>query len=150
QGPSSPDDLYQSATRPANGAAHLKVNSKAVENPEIVRGYATLHRRWKSGDVVQLTLDMPVQRLKANSQVAADKDRVALTRGPIVFCFEATDNGAAVKNLAIPAGTEFTAEYRANLLGGVTVLHGSATGVFQTPLNAVVSTPFKVAAIPYY
>lgn len=150
QGPASPDDLYQVVNRPMNGAAHVKVNGKEVENPEIVRGYATVHRRWKAGDVMQLTLDMPVQRIKANSQVEADKDRVAFMRGPLVYCFEAADNGAAVKNLAIASGTEFTFEHRADLLGGVTVLQGTATGVFQTPLNAVESEPFKVTAIPYY
>jgi DUF1680 family protein len=149
-GPSSPEDLYQAANLPPNGAAHLKVNGKVVENPEVVRGYTTLHRRWKSGDVVQFTLDMPAQRIKANLQVEADKGRVALMRGPLVYCFEGADNGAAVKNLAIPAGTEFTAEYRSNVLGGVTILQATATGVFETPLNTVVSAPSKVTAIPYY
>jgi hypothetical protein len=150
QGPSSPDDLYQAANLPPSGGAHLKVNGKPVENPEIVHGYATLHRRWTSGDVVQLTLDMPVRHIKANSQVEADKGRVALMRGPLVYCFEGADNGAAAKNLAIPAGAEFTQEYRSNLLGGVTILQANATGVFQTPLNTVVAAPSKVTAIPYY
>lgn len=150
QGTASADDLYQAANRPLNGAAHVKVNGKTIEKPEIVRGYATVHRRWKSGDVVQLTLDMPVQRIKTNSQVEADKGRVAFMRGPLVYCFEAADNGAAVKNLAIPAGADFIPQYRAELLGGVTVLQATATGVFQTSLNAVESMPFKVTAIPYY
>jgi DUF1680 family protein len=126
------------------------VNGKAIENPEIIRGYARLRRRWKQGDVVQLTFDMPVQRIKANSSVLADKGRVAIMRGPLVYCFEASDNGAAVKNLAIPATTEFSAQYRSNLLGGVTLLQATGTGVFQTPLDAVKSVPFKVTAIPYY
>jgi DUF1680 family protein len=150
QGPTSADDLYQAANRPQNGAVHLKVNGKSIETPVIVRGYATIHRRWTSGDVVQLTLDMPVQRIQANSNVAADKGRVAIMRGPIVYCFEGSDNGAAVRNLVIPAGTEFTPEYRDNLLGGVTLLEATATGVFQTPLSAVVSVPFKVTAVPFY
>jgi DUF1680 family protein len=150
QGRSSPDDLYQEANRPLDGAARLKVNGKVIENPEIVRGYATVHRRWKSGDVVQLTLDMPVHRIKANSHVEADKGRVALMRGPLVYCLEGADNGGVVKNLVIPAGAEFMPEYRSSLLGGVTVLQATATGVFQTPASAIVSVPFKVTAIPYY
>lgn len=150
QGALSSEELYRAGDRPTSGAAHLKVNGKAVEQPEIVRGYATLHRRWKSGDVVQLTLDMPVQRLEANSRVAADKDRVALMRGPLVYCFEGADNGGAVRNLSLPTGTEFTPEHRSSLLGEVTVLQATATGVFQSPLNEVVATPFKVTAIPYY
>jgi DUF1680 family protein len=150
QGAASPDDLYEASHRPLNGAAHLKVNGKIVDNFEIVRGYATLHRRWKSGDVVQLTLDMPVQFIKANTKVEADKNRVALMRGPVVYCFEGADNGAAVQNLVIPAGTEFTPEYRSRVLGGVTVLTGTATALFQDGKNPVAPVPFKVTAIPYF
>lgn len=150
QGATSPDDLYEAGNRPLNGAAHLKVNGKPVDHFEIVRGYATLHRRWKSGDVVQLTLDMPVQLVNANAKVEADKDRVALMRGPMVYCFEGADNGAAVQNLVIPPGTEFTPEYRSNVLNGVTVLTGTASALFQDGKNPVAPTPFKVTAIPYY
>lgn len=150
QGTSSADDLYQPANRPLEGAARLKVNGKAVENLGIVRGYATVRRRWKSGDIVQLTLDMPVQRVKANARVEANKSRVALMRGPLVYCFEGTDNGGAVQNLVIPPATEFASEYRSNLLGGVQVLHASATGIFRTGKKEVISLPFKVTATPYY
>jgi DUF1680 family protein len=150
QGATSPDDLYQASNRPANGGAHLKVNGKLVENVEMVQGYATLHRRWKSGDVVQLTLDMPVQHVRANANVQADKGRVALMRGPIVYCFEGTDNGAAVQNLVIPPGTKFTSEYQSNLLGGITILHGTATAVFRSSKDQVNSVPFHVTATPYY
>jgi DUF1680 family protein len=93
---------------------------------------------------------MPVCRIKANSHVEADKGRVALMRGPLVYCFEGADNGGAVKNLVIPAGAEFMPEYRSSLLGGVTVLEATATGVFHTPADAIFSVPFKVTAIPYY
>jgi DUF1680 family protein len=150
QGPSSPEDLYQPDNRPLQSAARLKVNGKAVENPVIVRGYATLHRPWKTGDVVQLTLDMPVQRVKANVHVEAAKGRVALMRGPIVYCFEGADNGGAVQNLIIPPGTEFAPKSQRNLLGGMTVLSATAAGVFKTPANQVVCLPCQVTATPYY
>ncbi len=150
QGASSSNDLYTASNRPLTGAAHLKVNGKAVDNVGIVRGYATLHRRWKSGDVVQMTLDMPVQMVKAHADVEADKDRVALMRGPIVYCFEGADNGTAVQNLFIPPGTEFTAEYKSNVLDGVTVLTGTATALFEDGANRLPPMPFKVTAIPYY
>jgi len=149
QGAAAPDDLYAAEHRPGEGGARLKVNGKPVDHPEIVHGYATLHRKWKSGDVVQLTLDMPVERITANPQVAADQGRVALKRGPVVYCFEGTDNGGAVQNLVIPPETEFTPEFRSNLLGGVTVLKGKATALFQTAANEV-PLPFQVMAVPYY
>ena len=150
QGPSSPEDLYQPDKRPLRGSAFLKLNGKVVESLEIALGYATLHHRWKSGDVVQLTLDMPVRRVKANPQLKADQGRVALMRGPIVYCFEGTDNGGAVQNLVIPPTTEFTPKYLRNLLGGVTVLNGTAKGVFVTGANRVLSVPFDLTAVPYY
>jgi DUF1680 family protein len=150
QGLSTSSDLYQPDNRPPDSAMRLKVNGKMVNDLEIVRGYATLHRRWKPGDVVQLTLDMPVQRIKADGHVAAAKGRVALARGPIVYCFEGTDNGGAVQNLIIPPETQFTPKYESNLLSGVTVLSATATGLFKTAANQLVSVPLQVTATPYY
>ena len=150
QGRASPDDLYQASNRPLSDAVHLQVNGKPVEKPEISHGYAVLRRRWKTGDVVQMTLDMPVQLIAANPNVEADKSWIALMRGPIVYCFEGADNGAGIQNLIIPPGTDFTPEYRRNLLGGVTVLNGIATAVLETGKNQVTSVPFKVTATPYY
>jgi DUF1680 family protein len=150
QGPSAPDDLYQSDKHPPGGTACLKVNGKEVKSPEIARGYATVRRRWKAGDFVELTLDMAVQQVKAIAQVEADKGRVALMRGPIIYCFEGNDNGGAVQNLIVPPGTEFTPKHLSNLLGGVTVLNATAQGVFVTGANQVVSVPFDLTAVPYY
>jgi DUF1680 family protein len=150
QRPGSSDDLYQPDHRPQKGAARLKVNGKMVENLEVIRGYVNVRRRWKSGDILQLALDMPVQRLKANVRLEAAKGRVALMRGPVVYCFEGADNGAAVQNLVISPGTDFTPKYERDLLGGVTVLAATATGVFKTPANQLVSVPFPVMATPYY
>ena len=142
--------LYQAGNRPLAGAAHLKVNGKTVDNLAITNGYAIVHRRWQKGDVVQLTLDMPVQLVTANVQVAADKDRVALMRGPILYCFEGSDNSAAVQNLVIPPETAFAPESKPDVLGGVTVLTGTVTALFQNAAGQTVPTPFRATAIPYY
>ena len=150
QGSASREDLYQRGKFASERAVRLKINGKPMENFGVLRGYARLHRRWKSGNVVQVTMDLPVERVRANPRVDADKGRVVLTRGPIVYCFEAADNGGAVQNLAIPAGAEFTSEHRSNLLGGVTVLNATAIAVFRTPADHVSSVPFKVMAVPYY
>jgi DUF1680 family protein len=146
----SPDELYQASTLPHGSAVRLQVNGKQVENLEISHGYAVLRRRWKTGDVVRMKLDMPVQRVTANPNVEADKSQIALMRGPIVYCFEGVDNGAGVQNLIIPPESEFAPEYRPNLLGGVTVLSSTATAIFLTRNNQVTSVPFKVTATPYY
>ena len=150
QGAASLDELYPASNLPLAGAAHLKVNGKTVENLANTRGYATVHRRWKSRDVVQLTLDMPVQLVQANVHVEADKDRVSLMRGPMLYCFEGADNGAAVQNLVIPPGTAFTPEYKPNVLGGVTVLTGRVTAWFQNAAGLAAPAPFRATAIPYF
>jgi len=150
QGATSPDDLYQCSNRPLDGALHLKVNGERVEPLAISHGYATVHRRWRTGDVVQLTLDMPVQLIKANAQVAADKDRIALMRGPVLYCFEGADNSAAVQNLIVPSETAFKAFYRADLLGGVTVLTGAVTALFQNEGGQIVPESFQATAVPYF
>ena len=72
---------------------------------------------------------MPVRAVVANPQVAADRDRVAFQRGPIVFCAEAVDNaGASVRTLPLSAATPWQAEFRAELLGGVEVLRAPLAG----------------------
>lgn len=150
EGTSATDELYQFRGRPASGGMHLKVNGRPLDKLDSDHGYATVRRPWKSGDVVQVSFDMPALRVKANDQVEASRRRVALMRGPIVYCFEGADNGQAVQNLAIPPETRFVPEYRSNLLGGVTILHATASGVFRTGIDKVVAEPFKVTAIPYY
>lgn len=150
QGAGAADDLYQAAGRPASGAAHFKVNGKEISDVKIAGGYAKLQRRWKRGDVVELALDMPVQRITANPNVAADRDRAALMRGPIVYCFEGCDTGGSVQNFVLPAASEFTPEYCPELLGGVTALTGKASGLFKNVAPAPLHLPVKVMAIPYY
>jgi uncharacterized protein len=72
-------------------------------------------------------MDMPIQRMKANPLVESCKGRFTLMRGPIVYCFEGSDNAGHVQNIVIPDSNNFTDEYLNNLLGGVTVLKGSGT-----------------------
>ena len=150
QGPTAADDLYQSNPRPNTGASHFRLNGKPVDQVRIDHGYATFHRKWKRGDLLQLDLDMPVQRIKASVHVEADKNKVALMRGPLVYCFEGADNGTGVKNLAIPEAASFKSEFRRDLLGGVTVLNATASAVFQTSANKKVAHPFDIMAIPYF
>jgi len=150
QGASYFDDLYHTATGAPDNAPRLKLNGKRLEKPQVVRGYAMLHRRWKTGDVLQVSLDMPVKRVKANARVEADQGRVALMRGPIVYCFEGTDNGGAVQNLVLPPGLDFEPAYRNHLLGGVTVLKANGLAVFRTAAKDVATRPFALTAIPYY
>jgi DUF1680 family protein len=65
----------------------LKVNGRTI-NPTMANGYAKIKREWKAGDSVELSLPMPVRRILADSRVKDDAGRVALERGPLVYCTE--------------------------------------------------------------
>lgn len=150
QGASSSNDLYRLEGRPASGAARLKVNGQPVESLAMERGYARLHRTWASGDVVELALEMPVRHVTAHPRVGAAADRVAFMRGPIVYAFEGCDNGGHARNLATVPASEFVAEVRPDLFGGVTVLRGKAVGVYQAEDKDVACRPVEAMAIPFF
>jgi DUF1680 family protein len=132
--------LYSTAARPAD-AFTISVNGTPVASPEITRGYARLHREWHPGDTVELHLAMPVQRVTADDHVEADRGRVALMCGPLVYCLESPDNAGSLRNLSLPDDAAITTEDRADLLGGVTVLKMTGRRGDQ---------PAQLLAIPYY
>lgn len=111
--------LYE-ATPAVSGLVSLAVNGKPVK-PVIEKGYAVIKREWKAGDQVELELPLKVQRVKAVEQVAAVRGKVALRYGPLVYNIEKLDQDIT-KPLADT--TPLVAEWRPDLLGGVTVITG--------------------------
>ena len=84
-----------------------KVNDESVDTGKRDRGYLEVRRTWSPGDTVSLALAMPVERLYAHPNVRADVGRVALRRGPLVFCLEQVDNGdVPVNSLRLPRGAK--------------------------------------------
>jgi DUF1680 family protein len=109
----------------ADGAA-AEVNGFPI-SLKPVSGYATIHRRWSRGEVVTLHLSMPAERLYAHPNVRMDVGRVALRRGPFIYCIEEVDNaGGPVQSLALPRSAPLDAEWRDDLFGGVTTLTANA------------------------
>jgi len=104
----------------------IELNGRETKAFAQTQGYASLKRRWKRGDKVELLLPMPPRRVYANPRVEADAGRVALQRGPIVYCFEAQDNGGTVRNLVLPAGAPMKVEASSDLPGVARVLSGNA------------------------
>jgi uncharacterized protein len=109
----------------------IEVNGKAFEVAPGSDGYATIAREWKSGDVVRLRLPMPARLVKADSRVKADAGRVAVQRGPVVYCFEEADNpGMAIDTFALPGDVKPVATFDPSLLNGVVVIrYGSAAAI---------------------
>ncbi|MEN3332260.1 MAG: uncharacterized protein V7641_1625 [Blastocatellia bacterium] len=144
-----PGDLYRFLDNPAEPVV-LKVNGQAVAlNTD--KGYVKLNRLWKRGDVIELTLPMPVRRVVANEQVEADRNRVALERGPLVYCAEWPDSpNSHVRNLMLADDARLTAEFRPDLLNGVTVIKGRAFAFVDNEQGQASKKEQDFLAIPYY
>ena len=113
-----------------------------------------MRRSWAAYDTVVLTLPMPIERVYANQRVAADVGRVALQRGPVVYCLEGVDNGSDLNAIILPRGSKLTAKFDKKLLGGVTVLQGKALreqvagGLYE--FKGAKAKPVTIKAIPYH
>lgn len=109
--------------------ASISVNGEKFSGP-LVSGYAVISRSWRDGDKVRILLKMPVERLISHPHVMENNDRVALKRGPIVYCFEGVDNpGFDVWDLVLPDDSQIRVEWMRDLLGGVMVVRGEALAV---------------------
>ncbi|MCX6572316.1 MAG: glycoside hydrolase family 127 protein [Candidatus Aminicenantes bacterium] len=142
-----PSDLY-TYPEAAEGAPALKVNGEAVEIL-VEKGYALISRKWQAGDVVELSLPMPVRRVAANDAVEEDRGRVAVERGPLVYCAEWPDNDGRVSNIVLPDGAPLAAEVRPDFLNGVVVIKGEAEALSEKG-GKVVAEKKPLTLIPYY
>lgn len=122
-----PGDLYNYHDSQA-GQVVVKLNRKPVP-VAVDRGYLRLKRKWKMGDVMEVLFPLEIKRVIANEQVKEDRGKVAVERGPVVYCAEGQDNGGTALNLALPDSSRLQAWYRSDLLGGVGVITGSGLAV---------------------
>jgi hypothetical protein len=115
-------------------------------------GFAQINREWKSGDVIELILPMTIHRIAAIDSVAADRGRVALQRGPIVFCAEWPDNeGGHIRNLLLPDTEVLKSEFKAELLNGNQIITGTAYGYkYGADGKTLEKQKQQFTAIPYY
>ena len=102
-----PSDLYRFSDD-VLGSYTIKVNGQPV-NGQLEKGYLSISRQWKKGDVVTIHFDMPVRTVKANVAVKDDRGRIAVERGPLVYCAEGADNtGFSIFNFLMPRQPRFT------------------------------------------
>lgn len=109
------------------GNASVRVNGQLIpaDSLEVVNGYAVIKREWSSKDVIALSLEMPVMRVHSHPAVQSNAGRVALQRGPLVYCLEEADNGKHLHQLVLPkhAGLRLLEE---ELLGGMITIEADA------------------------
>ncbi|MGG9963517.1 glycoside hydrolase family 127 protein [Ferruginibacter sp. SUN106] len=143
-----PSDLYKftsvSSVKPV-----IKVNGVATEYA-MQNGYAVINRPWKKNDVVEVELPMDVKRVVANENVKNDIGKVALQRGPIMYCAEWVDNNSKTSNLIIPANTVFKSEFNKDILNGVMTLKAEVPAVIIVNNDNISTQKQSFTAIPYY
>jgi uncharacterized protein len=140
-------DLY-AFKKTATEKVMIAINGKPVDY-KIEKGYAVLNRQWKKGDVVEMNLPMEVREVTANPEVTDNNGKIALERGPLMYCAEWPDNKGQVSNIVVPENTTFTSEHRNDLLNGVTVIKADVPAIKIEGNNiSTVRQPFM--AIPYY
>jgi uncharacterized protein len=142
-----PSTLYQFEKNSA-AAATIKVNGQPFTY-NIQNGYAVINRTWKKNDKVEVLLPMEVRTVTANENVKDDIGKIAIQRGPLMYCAEWTDNNGKTSNFIIPAETIFSNEYNANLLNGVMVLKAEVPAVVIEG-NNISTVKQSFTAIPYY
>jgi DUF1680 family protein len=143
-----PSDLYRFLDA-VDTPVTVKVNGTAVRaTPE--QGYIAIDRTWQAGDIIELDIPMPVRRVIAHPNVEADRDRVALQRGPIVFAAEWVDNpNGKTRNIVLPDTNRLRTEFRSDLLNGVQVITGRSFGLAKTESGAITKSEQDFMAIPY-
>jgi len=132
-----PSNLYSHLSENTESPT-LQVNSESVAL-DMEKGYARIHRNWKKGDVIELVLPMPVQKVVSHEMVKDNMGKVALQRGPLVYCLEAVDNDGQVLDRHIPDEMDFDVESRSRLLGGINVL-----------ISKEQEGTERIVAIPYF
>lgn len=149
QGEAVPGDLFVFEDKSKTDFT-LSLNGKSVSY-KMENGYAVIERDWKKGDVLELNLPMEVKRIVSRPEVKQDEGRVALQRGPLVYCVEGADNNGKAWNVILPEQTSFQTSFQKDLLEGITTIQFDAPTVQVEPNGLSVKTEIKkITAIPYY
>lgn len=135
-----------------NQKVTITVNGEAVTAPA-EKGYVAITREWSEGDVIMIDIPMEIRKTEADPNVTTNAGRIALQRGPVVYCMEKAGNAQLNENISnfnplnfvIPRDAELTATYNPDLLKGVVEITGEVT--YDTG-NGIV--PAKLQAVPYY
>ena len=145
----APGNLY-SFLNQSNAAPTILVNGKLVAFKE-ENGYAIIEKEWEDGDTVVYTMPMEVRKISARKELVDDNYRMALQRGPIVYCVEGADNNGKAWNILSPSTAKFETE-KFNVLDEKVISLVSTLPVLQIGADGASSKTVnqKVRAIPYY
>ena len=133
------------------------VNGRKAQG-SLSKGYLTIRRQWQAGDIVELSLAMPVERVTAHPRVTTNAGRVAIQRGPLVYCLEQCDHQPDVRAIRVRDRAKLSARFLPKLLGGTVVVEGegladAAKGWSKTlyrRANEPQTRTVPIRAVPYF
>ncbi|MFH0796492.1 MAG: beta-L-arabinofuranosidase domain-containing protein [Candidatus Omnitrophota bacterium] len=135
----------------------VRVNNKPFSlDGRIKQGYLTIKRQWQNEDRVQIEFAMPVERIFSHPDVRQNTGKVALQRGPVVYCLEEADNPVPLNRVFLPENAVLKAQFNKNLLGGVVVVKSKALvsdardwkgTLYRTERPRM--KPVSITAVPY-
>lgn len=127
----------------------MKVNGEEVKS-DLQKGYLTIDRKWKKGDKVEVHFDMNVRTVRANGKVEADRGRVSIERGPIVYCAEWPDNDFDVLSVLMNRTPKFEVVEKPDLLYGINQIKTQAQTLEYDESGRLVAKDHTLTMIPYY
>jgi DUF1680 family protein len=139
----------------ANGRYEILVNGQPAEAP-CVKGYARIERDWREGDLLTLRVDLTPRRVYADPRVRENTGRVALMRGPLVYCLEEADNGPLLSGVWLDAASSLDETWSADKLGGILEIHARGERLTAQPDGSPylaappAKLPGELTFIPYY
>ncbi|MCD4700468.1 MAG: glycoside hydrolase family 127 protein, partial [Candidatus Aegiribacteria sp.] len=136
--------------------ASLELNGKEIRKLQVTSGYAHIRRLWRKDDTLNLILPMPVRKIESHPEVRGNCGKIAIMRGPVVYCLEEEDNTPDLHDIRLDSSAELKAEYDESLLGGCTVITGTASirdgegWIDQLYRPGITETvPVEIKAVPY-
>ena len=144
-----PSDLYLYLNE-SKEEVNLKVNNNSIDFIN-EKGFACIRRTWRDGDIIEFNMPMPIRRVVAHEKVKNNAGRVALERGPIVYCVEWPDNKVDhVFNLFLDDAANLTFVYHKDMLNGIVVITGTIHYIKKGENGKKIIIEKDFLAIPYY
>ncbi|KAB8133613.1 glycoside hydrolase family 127 protein [Gracilibacillus oryzae] len=135
----------------------LKVDGEKIAADEnMVNGYVKIVKTWDKACKIELNLEMPVKKMRSHPKVKENAGKIALQRGPVVYCLEEIDNGEDLMNITIPKQAEFNVIDQPDLLDGIVTLVGDGYRITAQPTSnqlyqshEFTEEPVQLTAVPY-
>ncbi len=144
-----PSQLYTFVDTISSPAYSVSLNGKLID-ASVDKGYITIKRNWKSGDEIELSLDMRPRFIYANENVVDDRGCLAVQRGPLVYCAEEVDNDFDIRSVLVNRQGEIKETIMPNLLNGIVELNVASQALFYDKSKKLQAMDVNLKLIPYY